>query len=115
MTPQDIVQFIHARRFLLDSETAVHERIADELTAIGVAFEREVALSRSDRVDFMIGGTAVEVKLAGAKLSIFKQCERYCQHSRVKALVLVSNIAMGLPRLINGRPAYFASLGRGWM
>ena len=80
-----------------------------------IEHEREVRLAPGDIVDFMIGGVAIEVKIGGRKRSIYDQCERYCEHERVEALVLATSVAMGFPPEIKGKPCYVASLGRGWL
>ena len=77
--------------------------------------EREVRLSDGDIVDFMINGVAVEVKLKGAKSTIYRQLVRYAKHESVKGILLVSSVAMGLPPEIEGKPARIASLAQGWL
>jgi hypothetical protein len=113
MTPPEIVRFLELRQFPLNSESELQAAIWNELRR--VRCEREVRLGPRDVVDFMIGSTAVEVKIKGSKLEIFRQCERYCAHERVHALVLATNRATQLPPAINGKPAYVANLGRAWL
>ena len=103
----------------LSSEKAAQAGLAlllhDRL--FGVSIEREVRLSASDIVDILVdGGVAVEVKLRGAgKMAIFRQLRRYATCPQVRAILLVSNTAMGLPEQIEGKPAAFVSLGAGWL
>ncbi len=103
----------------LSSEKAAQADLAAVLLARlpGVSVEREVRLSSHDVVDIMVDGSvAVEVKLRGQpKASIYRQLKRYAAHDRVKSLILVSNIAMGLPPEIEGKPTGFVSLGRSWL
>ncbi len=115
--PATIIQLIQSYRFDLSNEKRVQTEIAEAFTANGVEFEREKRLSERDIPDFFLpGGIAVECKMRGArKMDIYKQLCRYAEHNEVTALILVSNLAMGLPPEIGGKPAYFASLGRGWM
>jgi hypothetical protein len=40
---------------------------------------------------------------------------RYAEHPEVKALILASNVSMGLPEEINGKPVFAASLSAGWI
>jgi hypothetical protein len=59
---------------------------------------------------------AVEIKLKrNQPRSILAQLARYAAHDAVRALVLVTNRAMGLPKVMNGKPVYYVSLGRAWL
>lgn len=112
-----IMAVLRRTRFDLSNEKACQAAIADALKDAGIAAVRERRLSAKDVLDFLVdGGIALEVKLAGQrKVAAFKQIERYARHERVKAVVLVSNLSMGLPQEIGGKPAYFVSLGRAWI
>jgi hypothetical protein len=112
-----IIALLKRSRFSLSDEKKLQEEIGDALTAAGVEFSREHRLNAKDIPDFMIGGIAVEIKIkAGAgKLAIYRQVERYCQHDDVKEIILVSNVPMGLPAVINGKPAHFVNLGKAWL
>jgi hypothetical protein len=116
VTPEWIVRTISRLRCDLTDEKRCQGDIAAGLTTDGIAFEREKVLGPGERPDFMIGGTAVEVKMnRAAPRQIFRQLERYAKHESVKAIVLVTNRAMGLPHAIGGKPAYYVSLGRAWL
>lgn len=81
-----------------------------------IAFEREVRLSKSDIIDFMVDHVGIEVKLHGAnKKSVYRQLVRYASHEEIECLILVSNLSMGLPPMIGEKPIYFVSIGEGWM
>lgn len=117
MTPQALVAFVNARRFPLGTEKAVQADLSSELTKAGIAHRREFRLSGKDIVDFMFPetGLVAELKIQKSPGAIYDQCRRYCEHDAVTGLVLVTNAAMGLPATIAGKPAYVASLGRGWL
>jgi hypothetical protein len=103
-------------RIDLSDEKAAQRQIAEVLTGRGIAFEREVALSPGDRPDFLLpDGLVIEVKLRARKMEIWRQLGRYAAHERVRALLLVSNTAMGLPEMIEGKPLKLLSLGRSWL
>jgi hypothetical protein len=63
----------------------------------------------------MVGGVGMEVKIKGSKREMYRQCERYCLHERVSALILATNVATGMPATINGKPVFVALLSRGWL
>ncbi len=111
----DIAALLSAFRWPLSNEKLLQADIETVLSDKGIAFEREVHLSASDIVDFMIDGVAVEVKIKGSAREIYRQLERYAAHERVEALVLATNRPMGLPLQINGRPARMVLLGRNWL
>lgn len=100
----------------LSDEKRAQAMIAEALTGL-VPFTREHRLSAADVPDFFADGIVVEVKLKKntRKMQVYRQLERYAAHEAVRALVLVTNLAMGLPRAINGKPAYYISLGRAWL
>lgn len=113
-----IVGIVHRYRIDLSTEKRTQSNIADALTAEGLEFEREPKLSAGDIPDFLMTATglAVEVKIKGArKRSVLRQLERYASHERVRGLLLITNLSMGLPSVISAKPAWYASLGRGWV
>lgn len=113
----EIVGLIRRHRLDLSDEKTTQVQLASIFTDHGIVFEREKRLTGRDIVDFLIqDGVAVEVKLHGAKkMSVFRQLRRYAAHSEVNALVLVTNLSMGLPPEIDGKPVYYASLGEAWL
>lgn len=115
MTPFEVRRLLSSVRLPIDSEKALQAAIEAHLTASGAAFEREVTLAPGDIVDFMVGAVAVEVKIKGARRAIYRQCERYAAHDNVEAILLVTNVAMGFPPEIGGKPTAVLHLGRAWL
>lgn len=119
--PEELVQcvarLVAKTRISVSTEKAMQADLEHLLTAAAIPFLREHRLSDTDIPDFIVGdGVVLECKLRGArKLLIFRQLERYAAHSRVKALVLVSNVSMGLPEFIDGKPLYHVSVSTAWM
>jgi predicted SpoU family rRNA methylase len=113
---QEFVTLMRRSPLVLKDEKSVQEGIETLLNSYGFDFKREVRLSGKDIVDFMLaGGIAVEVKLGGRPMPIYKQCERYCEHEQVKALVLMTSKTMGFPPEVKGKPCYYVSLSTGWL
>lgn len=114
---QSVARLIAKTRISVSTEKAMQSDLERLLTAASIPFAREHRLSDTDIPDFIVGdGVVLECKLRGArKILIFKQLERYAAHARVKALVLVSNVSMGLPEFINGKPLYHVSVSTAWM
>lgn len=102
-------------RFPLKNEKVLQAALSEEFTAAGIEHEREVRLSGADIVDFMFGEIAGECKIKGSKREIYFQLERYAEHDRVSSLILITNVPMGLPASIKGKPAYLFNLSRAWL
>lgn len=114
----DVFKVLRQRRFNLHDEKMLQAEInADLLSALGgSAVHREFILDHKNTIDFLIGGDCgIEVKIGGAKRTIYKQCERYCSFNRVKSLILVTNRSMGFPEQINGKDCYVLNLGKAWL
>ncbi|MEX2430496.1 MAG: hypothetical protein WD645_01080 [Dehalococcoidia bacterium] len=109
------MEILGSRRFGLSSEKVCQSEIEACLRANGVPYQREARLSDADIVDFVVGTTAIEVKLRGARRRIFSQLQRYAAHERIDSLLLVTNVPMGLPKEINGKPTHVLNLARAWL
>jgi len=113
---QTLVGLVRTAKIDLSTEKRAQADVEQILTQAGIAFEREVRLSESDIVDFMVEGIAIELKLRGArKKEVYRQLCRYACQPRVGSLLLASNLSMGLPAQIEGKDAYFVKLGEGWL
>lgn len=113
-----LISLIHRSRLDLSCEKKLQSDLAEILATAGVKFEREKRLSTRDIPDFFVeGGIVLECKMhrKARKVEVFKQMKRYASHVEVLAVVLVSNIAMGLPSEIENKPIFSASLSRGWL
>lgn len=115
MSATDVAALISRCRFRYTDEIRLHEGIAAALAAAGVAFEREVALSPLDRIDFLVGDVGVEVKVAGAASRVDRQLARYAKHDRVAALILVTDReqAAAVRNCLNGKPVLVVRLRGG--
>lgn len=111
-----VAHILSTRRLSLADEKVLQQEIGRVLAECGIPFEREKGLGDGDICDFLIaGGIALEIKIKGGKVAIYRQCRRYCAHDEVRALILATAVAMGLPPTIDGKPAVVASLSEGWL
>lgn len=116
MTELEAIQrVLSLSRFPLNSEKDLQAAIEAHFNYLGVEYSREHNLGDGDIVDFMVGAVAVEVKIKGARRAIYRQCERYAAHDNVEAILLVTNVAMGFPPEIGGKPTAVLHLGRAWL
>lgn len=72
------------------NETRLHEAMANVLELHGFAYEREVALDARNRVDFIVDGIVIEVKVGGSMSDALHQVGRYINLPQVKGVILAS-------------------------
>lgn len=117
MSIQEIIRLLSSTRFPLSNEKLLQAAIEEEFDAHGVEHLREHRLSGADIVDFYFPASriAAEAKIKGSKRAIYSQMVRYAAHETVDELILVTNVPMGMPSEINGKPVYMVSLARAWL
>jgi hypothetical protein len=117
MSVQSIVTMLASYRFPLSAEKATQAAIEDAFKAHQVEHRREYRLSAEDVVDFFIpeDAIAVEVKIKGSKRAIFAQVSRYAKHESVREIILVTNVPMGMPQVVQGKPIHVINLASAWL
>lgn len=108
-----VADAIGGYRYHHADEDGLQAGVAAAITAAGLPAEREVRLSPEDRLDVLTGGVAVEVKTAGTTDNVLRQLQRYAQHDRITALLLVTTKARHrtLPDQVGGKPLRVVHLG----
>lgn len=99
-------------QFNLSDEKRLQTQIASRLDSAGVDYRREVTLDSQGTIDFVSARFGIEVKIKGRKKSVYYQCERYLEHEEIDGLLLVTNLAIGMPETLCGKPIYLLDLGR---
>jgi hypothetical protein len=112
---REIVHLISSFRFALTDEKKLQAEMEGRFKYAGLDYRREVRLDPHNIIDFTVGEIGIEVKIKGARLNIYKQVERYMEFDVIKRLLLVTNIPMGLPELVNGKPVHVVNLARAWL
>lgn len=110
-----IMGVLSRARLPLNDEKRLQVEIEKLLASTGLHVRREVTLAAGDVVDFMADDIAIEVKIKGQRRAILRQCERYAAHETVGAIILVTNVAMGFPATLHGKPTAVLNLGRAWL
>lgn len=112
-----IISLISKQKFDLTKEKITQAQVQQVLDMSGLLFVREYHLDKINIPDFFHDtcGIAIEVKIKGSKIAIYKQCERYCNFEAVKVLILCTNKAVGFPKEINGKPCYLINIGKAWL
>lgn len=106
---------LRTARIPYSTEKEMQDAIEQFLTQHGVQFEREFAFSKKDRVDFLAGSIAIECKVKGQPMAVYRQVERYCAYERVLAVILFTAFHMDLPHYINGKMALVIKPGKAWL
>lgn len=113
---QTLIGLIRSARIDLSTEKRAQADVEQVLTQGGIAYDREVSLTLTDIIDFMVEDVGIELKLKGArKKDVYRQLCRYARNPRVGSLILASNLSMGLPAQIEGKDVYFVRLGEAWL
>jgi antitoxin component of MazEF toxin-antitoxin module len=99
----------------LPSEEAYQESLGAFLEGIGVPHVREVRLTDTDRVDFMVGSIAIELKVKCSAADLLRQLQRYAQSQQVEEILALSftrNCLRMLPGSLSGKPVMSYCFGR---
>lgn len=113
ITAPELVALLRRTRLPSSREDKLQLAIEEAFKTAGLGFDREARLAPGERVDFLVaGGTGVEAKTRCGKRTIYRQLERYAECTLIKALVLVTGSALGLPAELNGKPLFHVSIGR---
>jgi hypothetical protein len=102
--------------FRYANEIELQDSIETALLKLGYAPEREVRLSARDRIDFMIEGVGLEVKVGSCPANVWRQLERYAEDPRIDALLLATTIARHQfydATMTNGKRLYVVHLLNG--
>ena len=115
MTVDDLHALLSRFAFRFASEADLQDGIETVLRDAGIAYERERILTKRDRIDFMVGGVGVEVKIAGGQAEVLRQLARYAGRVEVASLLLVtSRVQLGnMPPDICGKRLRVLSLRTG--
>lgn len=109
-----VVSAVAANSYRFANEDDLQRGIARALANAEIAFEREVVLRRSDRIDFLCGPIGIEVKVDGSISALTRQLMRYAESDRVRAIVLVtsrSRLGVQLPLSMNGKIVSVVNVG----
>lgn len=112
MKARNIAALIQEYRLPHGNEAELQENIERLFITHNIEHKREFRLNEKDRLDFIVGSIAIEVKTAGGCADVIRQLHRYAQHESITELVLVTTKASHLrvPERLNEKPVWTASL-----
>lgn len=121
MKTDDMVRFLTWRlsttKIPHDTEWAMQRAVNEMLAAFGPEFGfthvREARLSSKDVVDFLVGGVAIECKVSGQPMAIYRQLQRYLKHDRIEAIILLTSRHMG--KRAEDKNIHVVHVGKAWL
>ncbi len=120
MNIASLINLLRSTRIDPFVEKNAQQQLETALTNAGFNFSREHHLSATDIADFLVllDGESIVVELKGKvknRKAVYRQLERYTEHSDVSSIILLTASSMRLPAQINSKPAYVVSIGEGWL
>lgn len=115
MTTAEVAQALGRVAYRFSNEAELQEGLAIALSQAGIVHQREVVLTKRDRIDFLLtGGLGIEVKIDGSISALTRQLFRYAELPQITALVVVvgKNTLGNLPPAINGKPVHVVRIQR---
>lgn len=99
----------------VSTEAEIHEAIGQALKDNGLRFRHEYSILSRKRFDFWLSGVVIEVKKKKpGKVALLNQLNRYTKVPEVKAIIIVMQESMHLPKSLNGKPLICLSLNANW-
>lgn len=110
MTAQEIHATLSNWTFPVTArEEQLQDAIEDVLRKEGIGYVREAGLGSAGRVDFLVEGVAVEVKIKGGSGDVLRQLYRYAGREEVTGILLITtkvSHVRGLPETMRGKPVW---------
>ncbi len=111
---QHVLDALRGQRIEISTEREVQRQIALVFAKAGIVYQREVKIA-GGRIDFLVGDVGIEVKIDGSARAMHRQLRGYSGEGRIRALVLVTAKAVGMPPEIAGKPVTVFGLGGAWL
>lgn len=88
-----------------DNEAELSDAVRRLLDARGIRYETEVRLDARDRLDFLVGTVAIELKVKGSLAALLRQLDRYARHERIDSLLVATTLRRltYLPAALHGK------------
>lgn len=105
LTADEVCSLLGGFRFAFADEDDLQQGLADALASLGLAPEREVRLGSAGRIDLLVDGVGIEVKVTGQAARVSAQLSRYAERPEVRELLLVTTRARHRPpHELSGKP-----------
>ncbi len=96
-------------------EQEIHTEIMRAFDFRNIPYQHEYKLIPHKRFDFWLDGIVLEIKKEKpSKITLLNQLNKYTKEEQVKAIIVVMEKAMVLPKMLNQKPIYIISLNANW-
>ena len=108
MTSPDLITTLARLRFRFATEKDLQDGFEKVFRENGIPFQREFPISERDRLDFLVDGIALEVKIKGSLPDLVRQIARYARHDDTREILVVGTPRWipRVPETIEGKPVY---------
>ncbi|WP_053764435.1 hypothetical protein [Leptospirillum ferriphilum] len=108
MNLDSLETLLSSHRYRFSSERDLQNGIDEVLQTSGLSYSREFSLGVADRLDFLVDGIALEVKIKGSLPDLIRQIARYARHKDVREILVVGTPRWipQVPASIEGKPVY---------
>jgi hypothetical protein len=115
MTAPELIALLERAPHKTGSEAEFQATTEVALTTAGVEFQREVRINAQDRLDFLVGRIAIELKISGFPNEVSRQLQRYAQHADIDEIILLTSktTLCRMPQQLSGKPIHVALVQRG--
>jgi len=96
-------------------EESIHRKIMDVFDNYKIQYVHEYKLIPHKRFDFWLDGIVLEIKKKKpSKITLLNQLNKYTKSDKVKAIIVVLEKSMDLPKSLNDTPIFVLSLNANW-
>lgn len=96
-------------------EQEIHTEIMKSFDKYGILYQHEYKLIPHKRFDFWLDGIVLEIKKEKpSKITLLNQLNKYTKEDQVKAIIVVMEKSMMLPKILNQKPIFVVSLNANW-
>lgn len=97
------------------NENEIHKEIENALSTYNIKYKHEYQILTHKRFDFWINGIVLEVKKSKpSKINLLNQLDRYTKVPAVRAVIVVLERNVTIPKQLNGKPIIIKSLNENW-
>ena len=96
-------------------ENDIHRMVAERLTQAGLSFTHEAKIGPGCRIDYLVDGVGIEIKKGKPDArALSQQLLRYARCEDVKAIIVLSQRAVTVPKTALGKPVRVIVLNQLW-
>jgi|APFre7841882654_1041346.scaffolds.fasta_scaffold76786_4 hypothetical protein len=100
-----IAEALQKHKFRYAHEDDLQMGVAEVLQKLATRWECEVVLDKKNRLDFLVDGCCIEIKVDGSLADLTRQLYRYAAFEQIKEFLVVTtkDSHRGLPTSMRGK------------